>query len=48
MFFVCLRNPHAYKYIFNPKEQICGEEAVNLLILVASAISHMDRRLAIR
>jgi hypothetical protein len=42
------RNPHVYHYIFNPEEKICGEQPVSLLILVASAIHHRDRREAIR
>ena len=41
-------NPHKFGYILNEPE-LCGEsEAVDLLIMVASAVKHRDNRDAIR
>ena len=49
------RNPHSYKRLLDPGGQFCGgyekqpeAAAANVLILVASAINHADRRFAIR
>lgn len=44
------KNPHKFDYLVNPEGSICGEQThkVDLLVLVASALKHSDRRLAIR
>lgn len=41
------KNPHNYPYLANPRDTVC-EGDVDLLILVASARKHSDRREAIR
>jgi len=43
-----LRYPHLYPYLVNPGVDVCGQEEVNLLILVASKIQHQHQRQAIR
>ena len=42
------RNPHPYSYTLNPGSSVCGDESVDLLVLVASALKHADRRSAVR
>jgi len=45
------RNPHKFSYLMNPEDKVCGdprESQVNLLVLVTSALTHADRRRAIR
>jgi len=42
------KNPHSFSYLLNPTDTICGQEEVDLLILVTSSLTHSDRRLAIR
>jgi len=46
------KNPHNFKYIFNPEDKICGppisNNKVELLIMVASSLKNADRRRSIR
>jgi len=43
------RYPHSYRYIHNPGPAVCGaDREVDLLVMVASALGHQDRRDAIR
>ena len=43
-----VKNPHSYSYTLNPGSSVCGEGRVDLLVLVASALKHGDRRSAVR
>jgi len=43
-----VKNPHPYSYTLNPGSSVCGEGRVDLLVLVASALKHGDRRSAVR
>merc|ERR1719381_61080 len=43
-----VKNPHSYSYTLNPGSSVCGEGRVDLLVLVASALKHGDRRTAVR
>ena len=43
-----VKNPHSYSYTLNPGSSVCGESRVDLLVLVASALKHGDRRNAVR
>ena len=47
-FLMKARNPHPYSYTLNPGSSVCGDESVDLLVLVASALKHADRRSAVR
>ena len=43
------RFPHSYRYIHNPGPAVCGtDQEVDLLVMVASALGHQDRRDTIR
>lgn len=42
------RNPHPYSLLLDPGRGVCGEERVELLVLVASALHHRERRRAVR
>ena len=43
-----VKNPHSYSYTLNPGSSVCGDGRVDLLVLVASALKHGDRRSAVR
>ena len=43
-----VKNPHPYSYTLNPGSSVCGDSKVDLLVLVASALKHGDRRSAVR
>merc|ERR1711997_156208 len=43
-----VKNPHPYFYTLNPGSSVCGDDKVDLLVLVASALKHEDRRSAVR
>jgi len=40
--------PHDYRYLVNPGSRVCGDQSVQLLILVSSALPHKQSRQAIR
>ena len=43
-----VKNPHPYSYTLNPGSSVCGDGNVDLLVLVASALKHGERRTAVR